>query len=141
MTCNNNLFSPLADKDPDDPTNHALKDCSSDNVTNTISNQTPAHTEPTTQGNARASQLAPMRPPHPTVKPRILCSGQAIPVSPLITPTQACNKPQHTPTPNAPMPISRAKPTRAAQRKPTTAPTIYPPTKPITSFNTQPSPA
>jgi hypothetical protein len=38
------------------------------------------------------------------------------------------------------MPIPTAKPTRATQRKPIPAPTIYPPTKPITSFNTQPSP-
>jgi hypothetical protein len=48
MTCNNNPVSPLADEEPNDPTNHAPTDCSSDNVTNTISNQTPAHTEPTT---------------------------------------------------------------------------------------------
>jgi hypothetical protein len=84
-----------------------------------------------------------MRPPHPTVTPRILCSGRAIPVSPLIVPTQhyiqqTCNKSQYTPTSNVPTPIPRAKPTRATQHKPTTTPTIYPPTKPITSFNTQP---
>jgi hypothetical protein len=82
-----------------------------------------------------------MQPPYPPVMPQILCSGRAIPVSPLIAPNQTCNKSQHTPTPNVPTPIPTAKPTRATQRKPTTAPTIYPPTKPITSFNAQPSPA
>jgi hypothetical protein len=90
----------------------------------------------TTCRNVLASRLAPMQLPHPTVTPRILCSGQAIPVSPLIVPTTR-NKPR----PNVPTPIPTAKPTRATQRKPTTAPTIYPPTKPITSFKTHPSPA
>jgi hypothetical protein len=146
MTPYNNPFAQLADKEPDNPTDHAPTDCSADNVTNTISNQTPARTEPTTCRNVLASQLAPMRLPHPTVMPQILCSGQAISVSPLIARTkhylkQTCKKSQHTPTPNVPMPIPRAKPTRATQHKPTTTPTIYPPTKPITSFITHPSPA
>jgi hypothetical protein len=39
------------------------------------------------------------------------------------------------------MPIPAAKLTRATQHEPNTAPTIYPPTKPITSFNPQPSSA
>ncbi len=111
MACNNNPFLPLADKEPDNPTNHAPMDCSSDNVTNTIYDQMSACTEPTTLGNILASQLAPMRPPHPTVMPRILCSGRAMPVSPLVVPTQTRNKSQHTSTPNVPMPIPTAKPT------------------------------
>jgi hypothetical protein len=48
MTRNNNPFSPLADEEPDDPINHAPTDCSLVNVTNTISDQMPARTEPTT---------------------------------------------------------------------------------------------
>jgi hypothetical protein len=87
-----------------------------------------------------------MHPPHPTVTPRILCSGHAIPLSPLIVPTQqyiqqTCKKSQHSPTPSVPTPIPTAKPTRATHCKPTTPHTIYPPSKPITPFNTHPSPA
>jgi hypothetical protein len=110
MTRNNNPFSPLADEEPDDPTNHAPMDCSSNNVTNTISDQMPACTEPTTQRNVLASQLAPMRLPHPTVRPQILRSGRAIPVSPLIALTQTCNESQPTPTPNCLRPYQQQSP-------------------------------
>jgi hypothetical protein len=150
VTCNNNPFAPLADKEPKNPTNHAPTDCYSNNVTRTTSNQAPActqlHPEPTTHLIVLALQIAPMRPSHPTVTPRVLCSGRVIPVSPLIAPTQqyiqqTCNKSQHAPTLSVPTPIPTAMPTRATHHNPITPPTIYPPTKPITPFNTHPSPA
>jgi hypothetical protein len=87
-----------------------------------------------------------MRPQHPTVTSLILCSGRAIPVSPLIAPTQqyiqqTCNKSQHAPKPSVPTPIPTAKLIRATHCNPTNPPTIYPCTKPITPFNTHSSPA
>jgi hypothetical protein len=133
-----------------DPTDHAPTDCSSNDVTSTTSNQVPActqlHPGPATCGIVLASQIAPMCHPHPTVTPCILCSGLAIPVSPLIAPTQQYiqqthNKSLHAPTLSVPTPIPTAKPTTATNCNPTTRPTIYPPTKPITPFNTHPSPA
>jgi hypothetical protein len=39
VTHNNNLFAPLANKEPKDPANHASTNCSPDNVTITTSNQ------------------------------------------------------------------------------------------------------
>jgi hypothetical protein len=54
VTCNNNPFAPLADKEPDNPTDHAHTDCSSNDVMSTTSNQAPVHTQlhpgPTTHG-------------------------------------------------------------------------------------------
>ncbi len=38
VTCNNNPFAPLADEEPDDPTDHAPPDCSANNVMITTSN-------------------------------------------------------------------------------------------------------
>jgi hypothetical protein len=55
VTCNNNPFAPLAHEEPDDLTGHAPTDCASHNVTNMISNQAPAHTEPSTGRNVLAS--------------------------------------------------------------------------------------
>jgi hypothetical protein len=150
VTCNNNPFAPLANEKPKDPADHAPTDCSSDNATITTSNQAPAHTQLppglTTGWIVLASWPAPMRPPHSTVTPRILCSGHAIPVPPLIAPTQKYiqqtrNKSQHVTTQSVPTPMPTAKPTRATHLTPTTHPTIYPPTKPITPFNTHPRPA
>jgi hypothetical protein len=134
VTHNNNPFASLANKEPDDPNNHAPTDCSSKNVTITASNQAPAHTQlppqPITRGIALAPWPAPMRPPHSTVTPRILCSGHAIPVPPLIAPTQQYIQ-QSLPT---------AKPTRSPPLTPTTPPTMYPPTKPTAPFDTYPVP-
>jgi hypothetical protein len=130
-TRNNQPFAPLADKESGNPTNHAPTDCSSNNVMNMTSDHVPAHTQ--------------LRPDL-SVTPPILRCGQAIPMSPLIAPTQkgiqqTCNKSQHAPTPRVPTLLPSTKPTRATLCKPTTPPTIYPPTKPITPFNTHPSPA
>jgi hypothetical protein len=47
----------------------------------------------------------------------------------------------HAPTPSVPITIPTVKPTRATHHNPTIPPSIYPPNKPITPFNTHSSPA
>jgi hypothetical protein len=45
VTCNNNLFAPLADKEPYDPANHASTNCLPEDIMITASNQAPAHSQ------------------------------------------------------------------------------------------------
>jgi hypothetical protein len=63
VTRNNNPFAPLADEEPDDPTDHAPMDCSSYNVTSTTSNQAPARTQlPSEPTTCRIFQAMSVRP-------------------------------------------------------------------------------
>jgi hypothetical protein len=90
VTCNNNLFAPLADREPDDPADHASTNCSPKNVTIITSNQVPAHSQllaqPITCRIVLVPRPASTCPTHSTVAPQILCSSRAIPVPSLLPP-------------------------------------------------------
>jgi hypothetical protein len=78
LTCNNNPFASLADKEPKDSADHASFNCSPNNVTITTSNQAPARAhlpaQPITHGIVLTPCPASTHPPQLTVTPRIFCS-------------------------------------------------------------------
>ncbi len=68
MTCNNNLFAPLAGKEPDDHADHTSTDCSHEDVMITASNCVPSRSQllawPIMRRIVLAPHLASTRPLH-----------------------------------------------------------------------------
>jgi hypothetical protein len=146
-------FFPLADEEPGYPAKHASTGCSPNDITITISNQATEHSQLLAQPNTYRIVLAPcpasMCPPHSTVTLQILCFGSAIPVPPLISPTQQCIQQSHKRPSTLQHPMylhpyqQKNPPEPHLLHLPLLPPfsTIYLPTKPTTPFHTHPFPA